>query len=230
VRRAEPPNKLTQKCLAENEFEPQILDMYLCLAAGRGQRMKPLTHYLHKAMIPFFGVPFLAYSLAAIPKKSKVTIVVNYLSEQIIAYFGNHYRGLDISYMRQADPKGTGDALYQYGQARRPVNSIIVWQADQILLPHELTVLSDNEADSVVYSQTTNGICDVGLWKIKPSTLPKLKQFFVRGEFRALPALEAEAANRIIMKREKVELSFESWEQIQTICAKLRQKSPIDYL
>ncbi|HEV2327779.1 MAG TPA: sugar phosphate nucleotidyltransferase, partial [Verrucomicrobiae bacterium] len=41
--------------------------MFVCLAAGRGTRMQPLTNYLHKAMIPFFGVPLLAYGILAVP-------------------------------------------------------------------------------------------------------------------------------------------------------------------
>src|SRR5580704_8112677 len=81
---------------------------YVCLAAGQGKRMQPLTRYLHKAMIPFAGLPFLAYSILSVPGGSEIVIVVNCFSEQIINYFGESYEGRRIQYLKQTNPKGTG--------------------------------------------------------------------------------------------------------------------------
>jgi len=36
----------------------------LILAGGYGSRMKPVTDHVHKTMIPFWGKPFLEYTIA----------------------------------------------------------------------------------------------------------------------------------------------------------------------
>ena len=198
--------------------------MFVCLAAGRGTRMEPLSNYLHKAMIPFFGVPLLAYSILAVPEGSEIVIVVNYLKEQITSYFGDSYKGRKITYFTQADPKGTGDALFQFSEALKPKQPIIVWQADQMIFPDEIQILSQAEPNAGIFSDTSRGLLDLGFWHIKPGTLPMLKGIFDGAEYRALPVLEREGLKRIHVQREKLEISFESWEQIELQCKLFRQK------
>jgi hypothetical protein len=189
--------------------------MFVCLAAGRGKRMQPLTNYLHKAMIPFFGAPLLAYSILAVPEGSEIVIIVNYLKEQIAGYFGDTFRGRKISYFTQTDPKGTGDALFQFGAAYRPVQPIIVWQADQMIFPDEIEILSRAEPNAGIFSDTPRGLLDLGFWHIGPGTLARLKGSFDGSEYRALPVLEREGLKQIKIQREKLEISFETWEQIE---------------
>lgn len=186
--------------------------------------MRPLTDYIHKSMIPFSGIPLLAYSMATIPQRSKVVIIVNHLADQIAQYFGNSHAGLDITYLKQSDPQGTGDALYQFFEAYRPAESVIVWQADQLMFPEEIDLLAASDANAAIYAQTEAGPRDVGLWKIQPATLQRLRGRFERGEYRALPVLEQEGLQRIPVQRTKLEISFDSWEQIHRVCMTLKQK------
>lgn len=139
--------------------------VFVCLAAGRGRRMEPLTTYLHKAMIPFSGIPLLAYSLLSIPRQAEVVMVVNYLSDQITGYFGRCYMGRNITYFEQVDPKGTGDALFQVFQCLRPKLPTVVWQADQLMFPWEIDMLCDSEPNVAICSRTTHGIRDV--WAVE---------------------------------------------------------------
>ena len=198
--------------------------MYVCLAAGRGQRMQPLSNYLHKAMIPFFGVPLLGYSILAAPAGAEIVVVVNYLKEQIAEYFGDSYRGRKIRYFTQVNPKGTGDALFQFGATFRPAEPIIVWQADQMIFPEEIEILSRTEPNAGIFSDTPRGLFDLGFWRIEPGTLARLKDSFDGSEHRALPVLKREGLKQVRIQREKLEVSFDTWEQIEKQCKLFRQK------
>jgi choline kinase len=198
--------------------------MFVCLAAGRAQRMQPLSNYLHKAMIPFFGVPLLGYSILATPEGSEIVVVVNYLKEQIVDYFGDSYRGRKIRYFTQVNPRGTGDALFQFGAAFRPAEPIIVWQADQMIFPEEIEILSRTEPNAGIFADTPRGLFDLGFWRIEPGTLARLKGSFDGSEHRALPVLEREGLRQVKIQREKLEISFDTWEQIQEQCKLFRQR------
>ncbi len=184
--------------------------------------MQPLTNYLHKAMIPFWGEPLMAYGILAVPEGSEIVIVVNYLKEQITNYFGDSYRGRKIRYFTQSNPKGTGDALFQFGEAYRPAQPIIVWQADQLIFPNEIEILSRTEPNAGIFSDTPLGLFDLGFWRIEPGTLGRLKDSFDGSEHRALPVLEREGLKQVRVHREKLEISFETWEQIEQQCKGLR--------
>ena len=203
--------------------------MYVCLAAGRAQRMQPLSNYLHKAMIPFLGVPLVGYSILAVPEGSEIVVVVNYLKEQIAEYFGDSYRGRKIRYFTQVNPKGTGDALFQFGAAFRPAEPIIVWQADQMIFPEEIEILSRTEPNAGIFADTPRGVFDLGFWRIEPGTLARLKDSFDGSEHRALPVLEREGLKQIRTQREKLEISFETWEQIEKQCKLFRQRYPTEF-
>jgi hypothetical protein len=201
-----------------------MISMYVCLAAGRGTRMEPLSAYLHKAMIPFGGLPLLAYSILSIPRDSEIVIVVNYLKEQIAAYFGDSYQGRKIRYFTQVNPRGTGDALFQFAEAFQPKQPIITWQADQLIFPEEIEILSRSEPDAGIFSDTPRGLFDLGFWKIAPATLAKLKDIFDGAEYRALPVLERAGLKQIKVPREKLEITFDTWDQIELQCKQLKQK------
>lgn len=186
--------------------------------------MFPLSTYLHKAMIPFSGVPFLAYSIAAIPKGSEIVIIVSHFREQIANYFRNSFQDRKIMYFAQDTPRGTGDALFQFGAAYRPKEPIIVWQADQLIFREEFEMLSGSGTNAGIYADAAQGLMDLGFWKLEPNVLPKLKDSFDGIEYRALPVLERQGLKKIKTKRQKLEISFESWKQIEVQCKKLKQE------
>lgn len=201
-----------------------MTSQFVCLAAGRGTRMEPLSAYLHKAMIPFGGFPLLAYSILSVPRGAEIVIVVHHLKEQIAAYFGESWRGRKIRYFTQRNPRGTGDALAQFAKAFAPAQPVITWQADQMIFPDEIEILSRAGPNAGIFADTPRGLFDLGFWKIAPGTLPKLKGSFDGAEYRALPVLEREGLARIRVPREKLEISFETWEQIESQCKWFRQK------
>ena len=82
------------------------------LAAGEGRRLRPITYYVPKPMFPFFGKPFLAYTLEnLVGIVDSIVLVVKHKKEQIVDYFGTMYASLPIEYVEQKELKGTASAL-----------------------------------------------------------------------------------------------------------------------
>lgn len=74
------------------------------LAAGKGERMRPLTDTMPKPMVPVLGKPLLEYTFDALPDSvDEVIIVVKYLGEVVKNYFGDFFRGKKIIYTEGSD-------------------------------------------------------------------------------------------------------------------------------
>ncbi len=83
------------------------------MAAGKGVRMRPLTYDIPKPMVPVAGKNLLEHKLNQLPDSiDEVIIVIGYLGDQIINYFGAQYHGKKIIYVRQEELLGTGKALW----------------------------------------------------------------------------------------------------------------------
>ena len=88
----------------------------IILAAGEGMRLRPLTTYMPKVMLPVGNKPILEYVVEALRNNSikEITIVVGYKSDRIKQYFGNGADfGVHIDYVEQKKQLGTAHALYQ---------------------------------------------------------------------------------------------------------------------
>lgn len=83
------------------------------LAAGRGNRLRPLTDDIPKPLLPVCGTPILDHIVAALPPVvTELVIVVGYRAEQIKAHCGDEFHGRPVQYAEQTDyVGGTGDAL-----------------------------------------------------------------------------------------------------------------------
>ncbi len=85
------------------------------LAAGKGTRMKPLTDDMPKAMVLLHGKPFLEHVLFSLKQAGikEAVIVVGYLKEKIMDYFGAEFAGIKIEYAIQEEQLGTAHAVLQ---------------------------------------------------------------------------------------------------------------------
>ncbi|CAC9530068.1 Glucose-1-phosphate thymidylyltransferase (EC 2.7.7.24) [uncultured Gammaproteobacteria bacterium] len=73
----------------------------MILAAGRGERMMPLTANTPKPLIKVKGKPLIEHSIEALKKAGIIDIVINisYLAEQIKSHLGDGSKfGVNISY------------------------------------------------------------------------------------------------------------------------------------
>jgi D-glycero-alpha-D-manno-heptose 1-phosphate guanylyltransferase len=85
----------------------------IILAGGLGTRLKSEVAELPKSMAPINGIPFLQYQLDYLNKFeiNNVYLAVGYLSNSIIEYFGESYKGITLSYSFEKEPLGTGGAI-----------------------------------------------------------------------------------------------------------------------
>jgi len=110
-------------------------DCAMILAAGRGERMRPLTDTVPKPLLPVAGKPLLEWHLQTLADAgySRVVINVSWLAEAVIAAVGDGRRwGLDIQYSVEGEPPletggGIFQALPQLGAGPFPVINGDVW-------------------------------------------------------------------------------------------------------
>jgi len=84
------------------------------LAAGFGERLRPLTDRIPKPLAPVMNVPALCYALSLVKKAGITDIVCNvhYHREQIIEFFRrNNDFGLNITFSIEETILGTGGGL-----------------------------------------------------------------------------------------------------------------------
>ncbi|WP_448546896.1 N-acetylmuramate alpha-1-phosphate uridylyltransferase MurU [Thalassotalea fusca] len=78
----------------------------MILAAGRGERMRPLTDSCPKPMLKVKGIPLIEHHINKLVAQGLCDIVINcaWLGEQIIDYFGDGKRwGARIQYSEERD-------------------------------------------------------------------------------------------------------------------------------
>jgi len=84
------------------------------LAAGRGERLWPLTENRPKHLLPLGGTPVIDGTLRSLSKSGvrDVVLVINFREEKIRQEIGNgRHLGCDITYVRQRSIAGTADAI-----------------------------------------------------------------------------------------------------------------------
>lgn len=83
-----PPIMLLSSALPSRVPPPALL-----LAAGRGERMRPLTDHTPKPLLCVQGQPLLAWHLQALAQAGIAQVIINtaWLGEKIHAYFGNTF-------------------------------------------------------------------------------------------------------------------------------------------
>ncbi|MGY4533589.1 MurNAc alpha-1-phosphate uridylyltransferase [Pseudomonas sp. TE3786] len=88
----------------------------MILAAGKGERMRPLTLHTPKPLIPVAGVPLIEYHLRALAAAGFTEVVINqaWLGEQIEAHLGDGAQfALRIVYSPEGEPLETGGGIFR---------------------------------------------------------------------------------------------------------------------
>jgi bifunctional UDP-N-acetylglucosamine pyrophosphorylase/glucosamine-1-phosphate N-acetyltransferase len=83
----------------------------IILAAGKGTRLRPHTLETPKPLLSVQGRPILDWIIGALPPVDRLVVVVNYLAEKIEGYLRTQAHARNWTTVRQAEPRGTGDAL-----------------------------------------------------------------------------------------------------------------------
>ncbi|MCP1618843.1 MurNAc alpha-1-phosphate uridylyltransferase [Pseudomonas sp. SLBN-26] len=88
----------------------------MILAAGKGERMRPLTLHTPKPLVRAAGVPLIEYHLKALAAAGFVDVVINHawLGQQIEDHLGDGARfGLRIRYSPEDEPLETGGGIHR---------------------------------------------------------------------------------------------------------------------
>lgn len=88
----------------------------MILAAGKGERMRPLTLHTPKPLLPVAGQPLIEYHLRALAAAGFTEVVINHawLGQQIEEHLGDGSRfGLSIRYSPEGEPLETGGGIFK---------------------------------------------------------------------------------------------------------------------
>ncbi|WP_456471940.1 bifunctional UDP-N-acetylglucosamine diphosphorylase/glucosamine-1-phosphate N-acetyltransferase GlmU [Methanocaldococcus sp.] len=81
----------------------------IILAAGRGERLKPLTNNRPKPLIPIAGKPILDYIIEKVYDiANNIYVIVKYKKEKIVERYKDYEK---IEFLEQREIDGTGEAL-----------------------------------------------------------------------------------------------------------------------
>ncbi|MBA3681040.1 MAG: NTP transferase domain-containing protein [Bacteroidetes bacterium] len=85
----------------------------IILAGGFGTRLQTVVSDLPKPMAPVDGQPFLNYQLNYLKHYGikKVILSLGYLPEKIKDFYGAHFNGIEIDYVIEKEPLGTGGGI-----------------------------------------------------------------------------------------------------------------------
>ncbi|GAA0982359.1 NDP-sugar synthase [Acrocarpospora macrocephala] len=115
----------------------------ILLVGGQGTRLRPLTLFTPKPLLPTAGVPFLAHQLARASAFGvrRIVFATSYKASMFADAFGDGSAfGLEIEYVTEDTPLGTGGAIRNAARALTcpPDAPVLVLNGD-ILSGHDIT-------------------------------------------------------------------------------------------
>ena len=110
------------------------------LAAGRGERLRPLTDRVPKPLLHVCNTPILEWTLQAVSDFAhEVLLIVGYKGEKIWKHLGDQYKGVPLRYIEQKELGGTAHALKQAEHALD--NRFMVLMGDDLYHAQDLKQL-----------------------------------------------------------------------------------------
>ena len=88
----------------------------MILAAGKGERLRPLTLHTPKPLVRAAGIPLIEYHVRALAAAGFTELVINHawLGQQIEDYLGDGARfGVHIAYSAEGEPLETGGGIFK---------------------------------------------------------------------------------------------------------------------
>ncbi len=104
------------------------------LAAGRGERLRPLTETLPKPLLPLRGRPILSHTLDQLAAVGCEAAAINlhHLGEQIPEALGDEWQGMPLVYSREKELLGTLGALAALRDFLEPAKEILLVNGDSL--------------------------------------------------------------------------------------------------
>jgi dTDP-glucose pyrophosphorylase len=112
---------------------PTRPNLAVVMCGGRGARLGPLTDAIPKPMLTVAGRPILERLVLLLAGQgiTRIYLAVHYLASIIEEHFGDGASlGVDIRYLREAEPLGTGGALSLLPET--PAHPVVVMNGDLV--------------------------------------------------------------------------------------------------
>ncbi|HEC92965.1 MAG TPA: aminotransferase class I/II-fold pyridoxal phosphate-dependent enzyme, partial [Candidatus Atribacteria bacterium] len=112
----------------------------IILAAGRGNRLRPITDKIPKSLVEINGISFIENDLNALSKHEEVNeviIIIGYKKELIKKKIGNSYRGLRIIYVEN-DEWATTNNIYSLWLAKDLIKEDFILMEGDIFFEHDI--------------------------------------------------------------------------------------------
>jgi mannose-1-phosphate guanylyltransferase len=126
----------------------------LILAGGKGTRLRPLTVYTPKPVVPVMNRPFLLFQIEALARAgiTAITLSLSYQPNKIEDIIGDgSEHGVKIRYVTEPNPLGTGGA-YKFAAAESR-KAMVVFNGD-ILIDADISRIirhhQDSKADATI--------------------------------------------------------------------------------
>lgn len=106
----------------------------IVLAGGFGTRLRQLVADVPKPMAPIAGRPFLEILLGSLARKGfrRVILSLGFMAEKVSGHFGPHFAGMDLVYVVEDQPLGTGGGV-RLAMEQAVADHVFVFNGDTFL-------------------------------------------------------------------------------------------------
>jgi len=100
----------------------------IILAGGRGKRLRPVTDYVPKPLVPINNVPIIEWQIKYLKKFgiNEVIICTGYKQEMIENYLSMKKTGMRIKFSVEKSPLGTGGAIKKAGKMIQDTSFFVI--------------------------------------------------------------------------------------------------------
>jgi mannose-1-phosphate guanylyltransferase len=139
----------------------------IILAGGRGKRLRPITDYIPKPLVPIKNIPIIEWQLKYLKKfgVDEVIICTGYKQEMVENYLNVKKIGIKIKYSIEKTPLGTGGAIKKAGKMIKD-KSFFVINGDTITNIDLKKLSKKQNSIASIELQTKFGILEISNDKI----------------------------------------------------------------
>lgn len=139
----------------------------IILAGGRGKRLKPVTDYVPKPLVPIKNIPIIEWQIRYLKKFGikEVIICTGYKADMIESYLSMKKLGMKIKFSIEKTPLGTGGAIKKAGKLIND-KSFFVINGDTITNIDLHQLASKKNAIAAIELRTKYGILETESDKI----------------------------------------------------------------
>jgi len=100
----------------------------IILAGGKGKRLRPITDYVPKPLIPIKNIPIIEWQIKYLKKFgiTEVIICSGYKTKMIENYLNNKKLGIKITFSIEDKPLGTGGAIKKAGKKIKDKSFLVI--------------------------------------------------------------------------------------------------------